>query len=102
MNHPAAAGHPHMKVTQEAIMTRNRSWSGARIARAAAIAIWTFAVATSLFLLPATRLAQAQGAHGATGDVEAVLAQYGTFVHHQKYGEVWVPRSTPPGLHAYV
>ena len=84
-------------------MTGNRSWSGARIARAAAIAFWTFAVAASLILLPATRLAlaQAQGTQGATSDVKAVLAQYGNFVQHQKYGEVWVPSATPPGWHPY-
>jgi len=34
-------------------------------------------------------------------DVRAVLSQYGKFVQHQKYGEVWVPGVTPQGWHPY-
>src|ERR1044071_4291142 len=30
-----------------------------------------------------------------------VLTQYGRFVQHQKYGEVWVPTVTPQGWHPY-
>jgi hypothetical protein len=45
--------------------------------------------------------AQAQTPQGATPDVQAVLAQYGNFMQHQKYGQVWVPTVTPPGWHPY-
>lgn len=30
-----------------------------------------------------------------------VLSQYGSFVQHPKYGEVWVPTVTPQGWHPY-
>ena len=33
--------------------------------------------------------------------VRATLSQYGRFVQHQKYGEVWVPTVTPQGWHPY-
>jgi Chaperone of endosialidase len=83
-------------------MTENRSWSGTRLARAAIIAILTFGL-SAIALLPAVSraAAQAQPRQGATSDVQAVLSQYGNFVQHQKYGEVWVPSATPPGWHPY-
>jgi hypothetical protein len=85
-------------------MTGNRSWSGPRFSRPAFIALLTIGLA-ALALLPAggaRAQAQAQqAAQGATSDVKAVLAQYGNFVQHQKYGEVWVPSVTPPGWHPY-
>src|SRR5271165_6331542 len=77
-----------------------------------AVAIGMFA-ATILMLVASPTLAQApsqaqpqvqaqpQGAQPASDDVKAVLAQYGNFVQHQKYGEVWVPTVTPPGWHPY-
>jgi hypothetical protein len=34
-------------------------------------------------------------------DVRNTLTQYGRFVQHQKYGEVWVPTVTPQGWHPY-
>src|SRR3954447_25260974 len=34
-------------------------------------------------------------------DVRNTLSQYGSFVQHQKYGEVWVPTVTPQGWHPY-
>jgi hypothetical protein len=34
-------------------------------------------------------------------DVRNTLSQYGRFVQHQKYGEVWVPSVTPQGWHPY-
>src|SRR4051794_33645570 len=34
-------------------------------------------------------------------EVRGVLSQYGRFVQHQKYGEVWVPTVTPEGWHPY-
>src|ERR1044072_1756481 len=34
-------------------------------------------------------------------EFKSILAQYGRFVFHQKYGEVWVPTVTPQGWHPY-
>lgn len=34
-------------------------------------------------------------------EVRGVLSQYGRFVQHAKYGEVWVPTVTPQGWHPY-
>lgn len=34
-------------------------------------------------------------------EVRNTLSQYGRFVQHQKYGEVWVPTVTPQGWHPY-
>jgi hypothetical protein len=34
-------------------------------------------------------------------DVRAVLSQYGNFVQHQVYGEIWIPSVTPQGWHPY-
>ena len=36
-----------------------------------------------------------------TDDARAVLSQYGNFVQHQVYGEVWIPSVTPQGWHPY-
>jgi hypothetical protein len=33
--------------------------------------------------------------------VRSVLTQYGRFVQHERYGEVWVPTVTPQGWHPY-
>src|SRR5262249_61566111 len=34
-------------------------------------------------------------------EVRNTLAQYGRFVQHEKYGEVWAPTVTPQGWHPY-
>ena len=34
-------------------------------------------------------------------EVRNVLTQYGRFVQHAKYGEVWIPTVTPQGWHPY-
>jgi hypothetical protein len=44
---------------------------------------------------------QTPQAEAVDGGVRDVLTQYGTFVQHPKYGEVWVPSVTPPGWHPY-
>jgi hypothetical protein len=36
-----------------------------------------------------------------TDDARSVLSQYGNFVQHQVYGEVWIPSITPQGWHPY-
>jgi Chaperone of endosialidase len=58
--------------------------------------------AVVLMLIASPTLAQAPTQQeGASNDVKSVLAQYGNFVQHVKYGEVWVPTVTPPGWHPY-
>jgi len=42
-----------------------------------------------------------QGVTQVQDEVRNVLSQYGRFVQHQKYGEVWVPTATPQGWHPY-
>jgi hypothetical protein len=87
-------------------MTGNRSWSGTRIARAVVFAILTLGL-SAIALLPGVPKAAAQtqarppSSPGPSSDVRAVLSQYGNFVQHQRYGEVWVPTATPPGWHPY-
>jgi len=87
-------------------MTGNRSWSGTRAARAVVFAILTLGL-SAIALLPAVPKAAAQAQMrppsppGPSSDVRAVLSQYGNFVQHQRYGEVWVPTATPPGWHPY-
>jgi hypothetical protein len=34
-------------------------------------------------------------------EVRAVLSQYGQFVQHPRYGEIWVLSVTPPNWHPY-
>ena len=42
-----------------------------------------------------------QQASPVSDDVRNVLTQYGRFVQHQRYGEIWVPTVTPQGWHPY-
>ncbi len=44
---------------------------------------------------------QPPAAGAVANDVRAVLSQYGNFIQHQVYGEVWVPSVTPQGWHPY-
>lgn len=48
-----------------------------------------------------TATAPQQQAPTVAPDVRNTLSQYGRFVQHQKYGEVWVPTVTPQGWHPY-
>lgn len=76
----------------------------ARIACAVLIASTTWSVSlmlqmsTPAFAQQQPQLPQAQQV---SDDVRATLMQYGNFVQHQKYGEVWIPSVTPPGWHPY-
>ncbi len=77
-----------------------------RLARAATIVMSALALATALPSYHSTALAQTpqagpQSATPAADDVKSVLSQYGSFVQHPKYGEVWVPTATPQGWHPY-
>ena len=49
---------------------------------------------------PATVVPQ-QSVAKVQDEVRGVLTQYGRFVQHAKYGEVWVPTVTPQGWHPY-
>jgi hypothetical protein len=44
---------------------------------------------------------QQPGQNTPSADVRATLSQFGTFVQHPKYGEVWTPTVTPQGWHPY-
>jgi hypothetical protein len=73
-----------------------------RIARTAILAILLACGAALVPHLAAPALAQAQpAAEPVQNEVRAVLTQYGRFVQHPRYGEVWVPTVTPPGWHPY-
>jgi len=76
-----------------------------RIASTAAIVIFALTFTTTLSWFSSTAFAQQAGpqsqAAPASADVKAVLSQYGSFVQHPKYGEVWVPTVTPQGWHPY-
>ena len=74
-----------------------------KFAAAALVAGLSFTAAA--MLLPSTTtpaLAQYAVAGAPVADnVRAVLSQYGNFIQHQTYGEVWVPSVTPQGWHPY-
>jgi hypothetical protein len=44
---------------------------------------------------------QQQNVAQVQNEVRSVLSQYGRFVQHAKYGEVWIPTVTPQGWHPY-
>ena len=63
---------------------------------------------TSLSALPFDAAFAAPSARSATSNDTATIAEFkqtlagfGTFVNHERYGEVWVPGVTPPGWHPY-
>jgi hypothetical protein len=72
-----------------------------RLARAVLIAGLALPVTS---LLPANTPFAATQAHAEAttlAEFKTVLAQYGTFAQHDKYGEIWVPGVTPAGWHPY-
>jgi hypothetical protein len=83
------------------------------MARAKSIFAIAFTIIALSFASPAAFAQNAQDtqATGATSpqqqasqvqdEVRNTLSQYGRFVQHQKYGEVWVPTVTPQGWHPY-
>ena len=84
---------------------------GLRSQGAASLLCGVFALAASA-VLPVSAVAQVPKSQQALepppptqapvqDDVRKQLVQYGTFVKHPKYGEVWVPGVTPPGWHPY-
>ncbi|MGC1863530.1 MAG: DUF6600 domain-containing protein, partial [Methylocystis sp.] len=50
---------------------------------------------------PAMQAPQLGAREQVTDEVRSVLSQYGSFVNHEKYGEVWVPTVTPQDWHPY-
>jgi uncharacterized protein DUF6600 len=80
-----------------------------RLTQAALIASLALPMAA---LLPASGSLAISKAQAATTDVvkaeastiaefKAVLAKYGNFASHPKYGEIWIPTVTPQGWHPY-
>jgi len=53
------------------------------------------------FAQAAAPAVQQQNVAQVQDEVRGVLSQYGRFVQHAKYGEVWVPTVTPQGWHPY-
>src|SRR6266545_1281838 len=74
---------------------------------AAALAVFLFSVSSPAVLAqaPATQapatIVQQQNVAKVQDEVRGVLSQYGRFIQHAKYGEVWVPTVTPQGWHPY-
>ena len=69
---------------------------------AAALASLLLSVAGSAaFAQAAAPAVQQQSVAQVQDEVRNVLTQYGRFVQHAKYGEVWVPTVTPQGWHPY-
>jgi hypothetical protein len=73
-----------------------------RLARAVLIAGLALPVTT---LLPANAPLSITQAHAAgpttVAEFKSVLAAYGKWGTHDKYGDIWVPAVTPPGWHPY-
>jgi hypothetical protein len=72
-----------------------------RLARAVLIA--GLALPTTA-LLPASAPFAISKAHAEAttmAQFKSILASFGTFAMHDKYGEIWVPGVTPPGWHPY-
>src|SRR5436190_6217376 len=75
---------------------------GLFIASMVCVALLLQTVSPALAQQPAQPAApQAQAPQPVADDVRSVLSQFGTFVQHQTFGEVWIPSVTPPGWHPY-
>ena len=66
-----------------------------------AVLLASLALPASALVPAAMPFAAAQAHAGILAEHKAVLAQYGTFEQHPRYGEVWVPSVTPQGWHPY-
>ncbi len=70
-----------------------------KLARAALLA--ALALPTTALLPQTLPFAAIDARAGTLEEHKQVLAQYGTFQQHAKYGEVWIPSVTPQGWHPY-
>ena len=69
---------------------------------AAALTVFALSFASpAAFAQNATNAPPQQSATQVQDEVRSVLSQYGRFVQHAKYGEVWAPTVTPQGWHPY-
>ena len=69
---------------------------------AAALAVCLVSVSSpAAFAQAPAGAVQQQNVAKVQDEVRGVLSQYGRFVQHAKYGEVWIPTVTPPGWHPY-
>ena len=73
----------------------------AAAALVAGLSLTAAPVLAPLTTTPALAQQPQQPAAPVADNVRAVLSQYGNFVQHQVYGEVWVPSVTPQGWHPY-
>jgi hypothetical protein len=70
-----------------------------KLARAALLA--ALALPTTALLSSVSPLTAIEARADVLTEHKQVLAQYGTFQQHAKYGEVWIPSVTPQGWHPY-
>jgi hypothetical protein len=87
-----------MRTSNGATRTTTMTRRLARAVLIAGLALPTSALLGGLGPIPAV---EAKAATNTIADFKGVLADYGTFVSHAKYGEVWVPSVTPQGWHPY-
>jgi hypothetical protein len=94
-----------VRLFEEFIAMRDISWGRWRHIRLAGL---LFALLLGLFTSSGAAFAQSSSAPRASvpdepvqAEVRSVLAQYGRFVQHARFGEVWVPTVTPEGWHPY-
>jgi hypothetical protein len=73
----------------------------ARTALIAALALPATALLPEAAPLAITKAQAAASTARTLAEFKAVLADYGTFGTHAKYGEIWVPTVTPQGWHPY-
>ena len=81
---------------------RRANPGGGRLkAMLAAVLFGLFALSGSAVAQPTSEVRASVPDEPVQAEVRAVLAQYGRFVQHAHYGEVWVPSVTPQGWHPY-
>ena len=85
-------------VVEIAFGRRRANPGGGRFkAMLAAVLFGLFALSGSAVAQPTSEVRACVPDEPVQAEVRAVLAQYGRFVQHARYGEVWVPTVTPQG-----
>jgi hypothetical protein len=72
-----------------------------RLARAVLIAGLALPVTTLLPANAAFAISKAHAEATTMAEFKSILANYGKWGTHEKYGAIWVPTVTPPGWHPY-
>jgi len=83
------------------IVARNKSAQVKAMFAATLASLMLSVSSPAAFAQAAAPAVQQQNAAQVQDEVRSVLSQYGRFVQHAKYGEVWVPTVTPQGWHPY-